>query len=161
MLKTTPTLPSFAVMAVLALLVLSGCGSEGLSEEDRTAVVTVLENYLPVLAQSYASGELEGLEEYASEREVTRVLARVTELAEEGKYVDAAFHRMTVESISPLGRTTVLVTTLEVWDLKVIARGSGAQLGEEIGQTSRVKYQLTRRGGRWQVFFRELVQAIQ
>ena len=160
MLRSKPSLWSFAITA-LCLAATAGCGSEGLSEEDRTAVVDTLENYLPLLAESYASGNLEPLQRYASEREVARVLARVTELADEGKYVDATFHRMTVEDLSPLGRTSVHVTTLEVWDLKVVAQGSGARLGEEIGQSSRVKYQLTRRGGRWQVFFRELIQAIQ
>ena len=161
MWKRTPSPTILLASGLLALVAAGACGQKEITEEDRAAIISTLENYLPLLAESYATGDLEPLKDLASEREVARVFTRVSELADEGKYVQPTFHRMTVEEIAPLGRSNVYVTALEVWDLRVRARGSDAQLGEDLDQRSRVSYQLTRRGGRWQVLFRELDQAIQ
>ncbi|MEM9292443.1 MAG: IMS domain-containing protein [Acidobacteriota bacterium] len=150
------------LLALVLPLGLTACGGEEeISEEDQSAIATLLESYLPVLATGYASGDLEPLREYAAEREVARAFTRVTELAESNRYVEPTFHQLTVEEVVVWGSANAYVTTVEVWDLRVFAYGSAQLLGQEIGQSSRVKYQLKKRGGQWQVLYRELAQVLQ
>lgn len=146
---------------LVAWTVLVGCGEKPLTEEDRQDITQALRDYLPVLAKGYTSGNLESLKEFAAEREVARVFTRVSELADEGKFVEPTFREMTVEDIQVWGHANAFVTTLEVWDLRVYANGSQSLLGQELDQSNRVKYQLKRRGPRWEVLLRELDQAIQ
>lgn len=151
---------ALAVLAAFGLLTLA-CGPEEVKEEDRAGLTASLNGYLPTLAQAYTSGNVEPLRAYAAEKEVARVFTRVSELAEEGKYVDATFHQMTVEDVVVWSHANAFVTTVEVWELKVRAYGSDTLLGEDVRQTSRVKYQLKRRSGDdWQVLHRELVQVL-
>ncbi len=150
---------AFSLLGTL-FLALPSCGPEVLTEEDRLAITSTLEAYIPALAEGYTSGNLEPLKEFAAEREVARVYSRVAELAEEGKFLEATYRQMTVEQILVWGHANAAVTTLEVWDLRVYTSGSQVLLGEELDQSNRVKYQLKKRGKRWEILMRELEQAI-
>ena len=53
------------------------------------------------------------------------------------------FLSFTVEQVNIWNYANAFVTTIEVWDLRVFTDG-GTQLSEELGQRSRVKYQMKR-----------------
>jgi len=146
------------VLATGALL--SGCGPEEVTEVDKDSISVTLNGYLKLLSEAYSTGNVEVLKEYAAEKEVARVYTRVSELADEGKYVDATFYQMTLEEVVIWSHANAYATTVEVWDLRVRTNGSEVLLGEETNQASRVKYQLKLRDGTWQVLHRELDQTL-
>lgn len=152
-----------ALASLLALLALAGaCGpSEQAGEEAREQVREALEAYLPLLAASYATGEVEQLRPYAAEKELLRVRQRVEDLALEGRRLEASVESVTVESFNLWNYSNALASTVEVWNLTVYATGSDVVLGEERGQVNRVKYQLKRDGDEWRVLFRELVDTVE
>jgi hypothetical protein len=129
-------------------------GSEGTA--DRQAVQTALEAYLPLLAQAYATGELAPLQPYAAQKEVASVQKRVTDLAVQGRTLEATLRSVTVEDVRIWNYSNAYVTTHEVWDLVVYATGTDQVLASEYEQPNRVKYQLKRDGDSWRILFREI-----
>jgi hypothetical protein len=150
----------------LALLLLPflllGCGPETVSGEEEKELEELLLAYLPVMSEGYGSGNLEPLREYAVEKELARMFKRISELAQEGRTVEPELKSLTVEDVYMWGGgANAVVTTFEVWDLRVYASPSHVLLGEETDQANRVKYHIKRCSGRWEILNRELVQTIQ
>ncbi len=142
---------------LVALVLLIGCGrSAGRQEVDRQAIQADLEAYLPLLGQAYAAGELEPLRMGAAVKEVARVGKRINDLAALGRVLSPSFRQLTVEKVNVWNYANAYVTTLEVWDLQVLATGTDTVLSEEKGQTNRVQYQLKREQGRWRILFRSI-----
>jgi hypothetical protein len=139
-------------------MALVGCGgsSETRQEVDRQAVQASLETYLPLLGHAYASGDLQPLAPWAAEKEVSRIRKRIEDLAYQGRTLVPTFRELTVEDINVWNYSNALVTTLEVWDLKVYATGTDQILSQQAQQANRVKYQLKRDGDRWRVLFRTI-----
>ena len=65
---------------------------------------------------------------------------------------------MTVEDVKVWGNANAFVTTVEVWDLKSVAAGTGIVVQEIDGQSNRVRYQLKKNQGRWRVLFRTIAE---
>lgn len=149
------------LLAALLTVGLAGCGAEKVTDEDRQQLEATLREYLPLLSEAYDSGNIEPLRGLAAEREMARIHKRVSELADEGKVVEPTFRQLTVEDVQIWNHSNAFVTTVEVWDLRVFPIGSSTVLSEELNQSNRVKYQLKREGGEWQVLARELEQTLE
>lgn len=145
--------------ALLAISLAAGCGpSEKKVAADRDEIQAFLEGYLPKLAEAYATGDLAVLEGFAAAKEVARVEKRLEDLRQSGRVLEPTFHQVTVEQINPWNYANAFVNTVEVWDLELFAYGSHEKLSEEIGQSSRVKYQLKREGDSWLILFRTIAE---
>ena len=147
-------------VALLAVLAVAGCG-EVMGpdpEEDRREIETTIRDYLPLLAQAYATGNVVPLKELAVEKEIARVRFRADELADQGIVYEPEFKELTVESFNTWQYANAFVTTVEVWDVRSYALGSHSLLSEVIDQKNRVKYQLKRKDHGWVVLYRELAE---
>jgi hypothetical protein len=113
-----------------------------------------LEHYLPLLAQAYSTGELQPLEGLAAEKEIAYVRKYLEKLKDSGRILEPRFEHLTIEDFNIWNNSNAFVTTVEVWDVKLFATGSHTLLGEDLGRSDRVKYQLKRDGGRWRVLYR-------
>lgn len=139
------------------LLLGAACqNDEAQVEEERAAIESMLRTYLPKLARAYATLDAEVLRPQAVNREVVSVQARIDDLGMQGRQVRPELRSVTVEELDIERGLNAYVTTHEVWDLRVFALGTDASLSEELGQVNRVRYQLRKEGGRWQVLFREI-----
>jgi hypothetical protein len=147
-----------AASLLACLLVLFGCtgSSENRAEIDREEIQAALESYLPLLGETYATGNLELLEGWAAEKEISRIHKRIEDLAVQGRTLVPTFRRVTVEEANVWNYSNAYVTTLEVWDLAVYATGTDQVLSQELEQPNRVKYQLKRENDRWRVLFRTI-----
>lgn len=146
-----------AFLAVLLPVALLACGPSARQQEvDLQDIQRDLEAYLPLLGNAYATGELEPLEEYVAIKEVARVEKRIHDLGLQGRVLAPTFRQLTIEDVNVFNFANAYVTTLEVWDVRILAVGSDTVLAEEIGQSNRVQYQLKREGGRWRVLFRSI-----
>lgn len=144
-------------MALLILLVAVACGPSAERQEvNRDEIKADLEAYLPLLGEAYATGDLEPLQGWAVEKERARVMKRLDDLTTQGRRLVPTFRQLTVEDVNIWNYSNAFVTTLEVWDLKILALGSEQVLAEELGQRNRVKYQLKREEDRWRVLFRTI-----
>lgn len=144
-------------VAVLCLLWTSCGGSPSSHEEvDRQQIETTLESYLPLLAEAYATGDLEPLQPYVAQKEISRVFKRVQDLADQGRTLVPTFRQLTIEDVNVWNYSNAYVTTHEVWDLVIYPTGSDQILAEEYEQPNRVKYQLKREGEQWRVLFRTI-----
>ncbi len=138
-------------------MVVLSCTSAGERQANDTESITaMLEEYLPVLGRVYADGEIEALRPYAAEKELARIAALVENLVDQGRYLAPDFKQLTVEETHIWNNSNAFVTTLEVWDVRMHALGSGEQLAEDVGKRYRVKYQLKRDGASWRVLFRAI-----
>lgn len=146
--------------AGLAALLVGSCGTsdQGASEEDRRSIRSSLEAYLPRLAEAYAEGRADVLEGLAAPKEVASVEKRLQDLAMEGKTLVPEFHELTLEEVTVWGYANAYATTVELWDLGLYASGTDRLIGEEVGQRTRVRYQLKREGDRWLVLYRSVVE---
>ncbi|MEE8277393.1 MAG: hypothetical protein V3R89_01555 [Thermoanaerobaculia bacterium] len=146
------------IALAIAFLWLLGCGPSARQQElDRQAIQSDLEAYLPRLGEAYATGDLEVLREGAAIKEVARIEKRIQDLALQGRVLVPTFRQLTIEDVNVWNYANAYVTTLEIWDLKVLASGTDTVLSEENGQSSRVQYQLKRdKGRRWRVLFRSI-----
>ena len=141
----------------LALLVAAGCGSSTERQEvNRDEIKADLEVYLPLLGEAYATGNLELLREWAVEKEMSRVMKRLDDLSSQGRRLVPTFRQITIEDVNVWNYSNAFVTTVEVWDLQILAVGTEEVLAEELGQSNRVKYQLKRNEDRWRVLFRTI-----
>jgi hypothetical protein len=142
---------------VLMLLVAAGCGPSAERQQlNRDEIKADLEVYLPLLGEAYATGNLEPLREWAVEKEVARVRKRLDDLASQGRRLVPTFRQMTIEDVHIWNYSNAFVSTLEVWDLQILATGTENLLTEELGQRNRVKYQLEREKDHWRVLFRTI-----
>ena len=123
---------------------------------DRQEIQAVLEAYLPLLGEAYATGDFSPLEPYAAQKEVSSVHKRVEDLAVRGRTLEATLRSVTIEDVNIWNYSNAYVTTHEVWDLVVYATGSDQVLAKEYEQPNRVKYQLKREGDSWRILFREI-----
>lgn len=144
-------------LITVALLLGAACQDEEAQvEEERAAIESMLRTYLPKLARAYATLDADVLRPQAVNREVASIQSRIDELGREGRQVRPELRSVTVETFDVERGLNAYVTTREVWDLRVFALGTDARLSEELGQVNRVRYQLRKEGGRWQVLFREI-----
>lgn len=147
---------ALALVALLVVLAPVACGPP--SEEElrrvRDDIRAMLLEYLPKMADAYATGETEQLEPYAAPKEIAILEKNIRDLARQGRVVDTELEELTVEGLNLDRHVNAYVTTLEVWDVKVYAAGSENLLGEDDDQRSRVRYQLKRRDGQWQLLSR-------
>lgn len=148
-----------ALLPILLYLATVGGGCQSSAERealDEASIATVLEAFLPVLGAAYASGDIETLRPYAAEKELARIEVLVSGLADQGRYLAPELRRVTVEDSHLWNNSNAYVTTLEVWDVRLHALGSGELLAEEPGKSYRVKYQLKRDGEGWRVLYRSI-----
>lgn len=151
-----PVALSLTLIAVALLLVAACQDDEAQVEEERAAIESMLRTYLPKLARAYATLDAEVLRPQAVNREVAGVQTRIDDLGRQGRQVRPELRSVTVEELDIERGLNAYVTTHEVWDLRVFALGTDARLSEELGQVNRVRYQLRKEDGRWQVLFREI-----
>ena len=146
-----------AVLLVMLVLVVGCDSSKGPSPEDSAAIEKMLLEYLPLLGQAYATGDLGILRPYAVEKEVARLYKAIGDLmSQENRVVEPTLQSLTVEQITVWNYANAFVTTIEVWDLKVLASGTDRITSEVAGQRNRVRYQLKRRDDGWKVLYREI-----
>ncbi len=148
----------FLVLLTSGLIACGGDQRRG-GEVDESEIQETLEQYLPMMATAYASGDIAPLNTYAAEREVATVAKRIKEVRLRGERLEPTFHSLTIEKVTPWGYSNAYVTTLEVWDLRLFASHGENPVVETLEQRSRVKYQLRREEDHWIVFYRELIQA--
>ena len=142
---------------ILTFLVCAACGPSAERQEvNRNEIKADLEVYLPLLGEAYATGNLEPLREWAVEKEMSRVMKRLDDLVAQGRRLVPTFRQITIEDVNVWNYSNAFVTTVEVWDLQILATGTENVLAEELGQSNRVKYQLKRDEDRWRVLFRTI-----
>jgi len=145
-----------ACVLLMALAVFACGPSEEKEQANRDEIQAALENYLPILGEVYATGDLSLLEGWAAEKEIARIHKRVQDLSYQGRRLVPTFRSLTVEDSNVWNYSNCYVTTLEVWDLEVRATGTEQVLSTQLEQSNRVKYQLKREDGRWRVLFRTI-----
>jgi hypothetical protein len=146
----------FALLA--ASLALTGCSRQASPEElqaDRDEVTAMLERYLALLSDGYATGNLEPMRELAAEKEVATVSKLVQEYAQQGVAIRPQLRELTLEDFAVWNTNNAYATTVEVWDLRKYVIGTETLLSEALAQSHRVKYQLKRRPEGWQVMYRQ------
>jgi hypothetical protein len=140
-----------------ALLLLNGCNRPDTDAElSRAEVEKLLEEYHVALVAAYTAGDAGKLALVATEREQARIAGQIAAFEAQGTALRPALERLTVESVSTAGRTSIAVAALEKWDLRTVALGTEQTLGEAPDQENRVEYTLIRDGGRWKVLARIL-----
>ncbi|MCZ6726201.1 MAG: IMS domain-containing protein [Acidobacteria bacterium] len=146
------------ITLVLGLtLPLLGCGRSARQEErDATSIEAMLEQYLPLLARVYADGDIELLRPYAVEKELARMHALVQDLADQGRYLAPEFKSVTVEKTHVWNNSNAFVSTLEVWNVRLLVLGRDELLAEDLDKNYRVKYQLKRSKTGWRILFRAI-----
>ena len=147
------------LLAVLAALLGPTLACSPSAEEraaDREEIESFLREYLPKMAEAYRTGETEPLAPYAAEKERKAIEKRVRERAKQGMVLAPALESVEVEDVRVWSAVNAYVTTVEVWDLRVLASGTEEVVRQEMDQPNRVKYQLKRDDGRWRVFWRQL-----
>ena len=138
-------------------LALSGCGRTARQEErDASSIAAMLEEYLPLLGRVYEDGDIELLRPFAVEKELARMHALVQDLADQGRYLAPEFKNVTVEKTHIWNNSNAFVTTLEVWDVRLLLLGRDELLAEDLDKNYRVKYQLKRNDGGWRILFRAI-----
>lgn len=142
---------------ILISLLCAACGPSAERQEvNRDEIKADLEVYLPLLGEAYATGNLELLREWAVEKEMSRVMKRLDDLTSQGRRLIPTFRQVTIEDVNVWNYSNAFVTTVEVWDLQILATGAEEVLAEELGQSNRVKYQLKRGEDHWRVLFRTI-----
>ncbi len=154
----------FAGRLLAAVVLVAAAACQGVAppdqEVDYQEIESTIREYLPKLAEAYATGNIVPLKPLTVEKEIARIRFRAQELADGGKVYEPDFKEMTVENISVWRYANAAVTTLEVWDVRSYAIGSHTLLSEVTDQRNRVKYQLKRKDHGWVVLYRELFEAL-
>lgn len=155
--------PLLALALLPAVLVAGACGGASPEEEaaNRDEIEAFLEEYLPQMAEAYRTGDVEPITPYTTQKERAAIESRVRELGESGQTLAPELQSVDVEDVTVWSAVNAFVTTVEVWDVRVLATGSDSVLREEPNQPNRVKYQLKREDGRWRVFGRQLEETYQ
>ena len=141
---------------LLSILAQLACGEGKIEEnaETKDEIQQYLESYLPLLAEAYSTGDMSPLRGLAAEKEIAYVRKYLEKLSDSGKILEPKFGHVTIEDFNVWNNSNAFVTTVEVWDVKLYATGSHTLLGEDIGRSDRVKYQLKRGDGHWRVLYR-------
>jgi hypothetical protein len=142
----------------LAFFLFSCSSAENEAAEARREIEGMLSEYLPVLADAYREDDPLRLSDWVAEKEIARVHKRIEELADQGSSIQPTFHSVTVEDVRIWGNANAFATTVEVWDLKSVAIGTGIVVQKIDGQVNRVRYQLKKDQGRWRVLFRTIAE---
>lgn len=149
--------PVLALILGLVLAVAGACGpSEEQSEADHDEIRQLLEAYLPVLGEAYATGDTAPLEGLAAAKEAFAAAKRIADFAREGRRVEPTFRDLTLEDVVIYQHSNAYVTTVERWDVRIYAAGSERLISEQLDQVNRVKYQLKRTDDGWRVLYRTL-----
>ncbi len=154
--------PHPAILALAAAPLLAAalaCGpSEERVREVQTEVEELLAAYLPALAEFYRTGDPAPVEGLVAPRERERVEALIRERGQEGLVIDATLQRFEIDRFDLYQHSNALLTTREVWDLRLRAAGSDRVIQDEPGKSDRYHYQVKRGDdGRWMVLSREVV----
>lgn len=148
--------PLVVALGLVGLLV-AGCGPSAEREAvDRAAIEEDLREYLPLLARAYRTGNTSILEEHAALKERASIDKRHADLERQGQILAPELDSLTVEGVTVWNRVNAYVTTVEVWDVRVLATGTETVVREELDQANRVRYQLKRDNDRWRVLMRQL-----
>lgn len=154
--------PRGLLLSCCAIFTLLWIGCNGASQEqnlaaDKESIREMMQAYLPLLGEAYESGNIEILRPYVAEKEMASLLKRIGEfMDQEGRVIRATLQSFTVEDVEIWNYSNAFVTTLEVWDVEVLASGSDQVLSQSLGQRNRVKYQLKRRDDGWLVLHRQI-----
>lgn len=149
--------PRAVLLTCGAVVWVLGCTPAGDQRRRQVESVTAaLEAFLPRLAETYASGDPELLTGLAAPAEIAAVEQRLAELAAQGRSLEVTLRDLTVERLTLISHSTAQVTTVETWDVRLFAGGSGEPLEEELGQRNRVRYQLKRTPDGWLVVSRTI-----
>jgi len=150
-------LPALALLLAGALLA-GACGGQSPEEEaaDQEEIQAFLEEYLPRMAEAYRTGDVEPIVPYTTEKERAVIENRVREMAKSGQILAPELESVEVEDVTVWSAVNAFVTSVEVWDVRVLASGTERVAREQLNQPNRVKYQLKREDGRWRVFGRQL-----
>jgi hypothetical protein len=148
-----------ALAAAPLLAALIACGpSEQVQQEARADVEELLAAYLPALSEYYRSGDSEHVEGLAAPRERDRVEWLIRDRAQEGMVIDATLQRFEIDRFDLYQHSNALLSTREVWDLRIRAAGSDRIIQEELGKTDGYRYQVKRGDDDgWMVLSREVV----
>jgi hypothetical protein len=139
------------------LLLAAACGpSPEHQRADREVVQQALAAYLPRLAEAYASGDAEKLRGLAVAKEIATVHKSIADLANQGLSFRPRLKHITVESARLWRGVNAYATTVEVWDIDKAVLGSDRILSQVRDEPHRVRYQLKRYEGTWQVLYREV-----
>ena len=143
-------------LGLILVAALAGCSaSDEVSPADEQAISESLAQYLPGMANAYATGDLEPLRGIAAEKEIATLHKKINDLMnEEGRIVEPTLRGFDIEDVTIWSYSNAFVTTLETWDFRVLASGTDTVTSEVDGQRQRVKYQMKRRDEGWQVLYR-------
>jgi hypothetical protein len=145
------------VLGLVLVAVGCGAGAEAELEADKADIEALMSAYLPKLGEAYESGNIEVLRDYVAEKEMASLLKRIGDfMDQEGRVIAPTLQSFTLENVEIWNYANAFVTTLEVWDVRVLASGTDQVLSESLGQRNRVKYQLKRRDEGWQVLHRSI-----
>jgi len=144
-----------------ALLLLFCCADRGIDDAERRAIGELLDRYVVDMAAAYESGDASKVADAATEREQRRIEQAISELASEGRGLRPSLVRLAIDSIERGSRTTVMVDTIETWDLRVVALGSDEVVSESLGQENRLSYVLIREDDEWRILSRQLKSSTQ
>ncbi len=143
--------------ALLVALAAAACrGEEPIDAALRGEAETVLGAYQVALVEAYVQGDAAALAAVATERERARVANQIAAFEADGTALRPALKSSVIETVERAGRTSLAVTTNEVWDLRTVALGSEQAVGEALGQQNRLEYTLIRDQGTWWVLSRIL-----
>ena len=146
------------LLAAPLLMAALACGpSERTEQEARGEIQALLDAYLARLGDVYRTGDTSPVEALVTPRERDRVASLIRDRAREGRVVDPTLQRFEIERFDLYQHSNALVTTREVWDLRIRAAGSDRVIQEELGKTDRYHYQFMRGDdGGWIVLSREV-----
>ena len=151
----------FLVSIALSLSVASCGPSAEATEKASGEIEAMLREYLPTLGTAYSLGESDVLEAFAVRRERAYLDRRIDELGMQGKRLSPELKEMVIEDINLWNRLNAQVTTIETWDLRVVAIGTGAVLSEDFNQVSQVRYQIKFKDDQWWIYSRVLEQTFE
>jgi len=145
-------------LALVLCLAAGACGPSKVEQDaaDRERIQALLEEYLPELGRAYAERNANLIAPWVAPKEVARVNQRIEELYAMGSILEPQYHRVTVEELQVWNNSNSFVTTVETWDVRRYASGSMEPIGEDLGQTQRVRYQMKREGDAWKVLYRTI-----
>lgn len=157
--RRQPRVADCLLLLLLVPLVVLSTACDGSGEEVNEADVAEIESslarYLPLMAEAYSTGNIEVLRDVAAEKEIATIHKLVSEKMEEGLFLDPTLIDFSIEEVSQWNNSNAFVTTIENWDLKVVAAGSDTVLSER-SQRNRVKYQLKKKDDGWRVLYRSI-----
>lgn len=154
-----PLLVLVLALLPLSLLTLTGCTevSPEEKEEIREEIRATLLEYLPLLAEAYRTGDTSVVAPYTTEKEQAILEKNIHDLAQQGRTMDTELLELTIEDLNLVKRVNAYVTTLEEWRVTAYALGTEQVVGENERQTSRVRYQLKKVDGQWEIRARNRV----